>query len=204
MNARFTYDAYSTHQPVLYEAVLRTHGAVMEFGCGHGSTIMLHKLCAKHGRKLVTVESNEEWMDKFIEYRTSNHEFIQVSNWEAALQDIRHLAMQYDVVFIDQAPWEARYSTIQAIKDSTKYIVLHDCNYFPEHGIFGKNVHGLNGANSRGSRTYGDVFKYWNEYFPLEPWPHPHTGPPTLLASNFKSCDWDIDFKNYASLEVMC
>lgn len=196
--ARHTYDPYSTHQPVLYEALLKTKGSVAEFGCGYGSTALLHRFCAKHNRQLFSLESNREWLAKFIEYATAQHEFIFVDDWGNALVDVRDEPWAYcDVALIDQDPWVARHWTIQAIKDTTKFIVLHDCDYFPEHGIFGKSLGKLNGSKDRGLRTYDDVFEYYKEFFPLEPWPYTPTGPPTLLASNFENCGWEMDFKKY-------
>lgn len=197
MKPRHLYDAYSTHQPVLYEAVLRTAGPVIEFGCGPGSTPLLHQYCADHDRDLFTLESDLEWYKMFAKYITPKHRLIHVSDWDTILADERVRTGPYDVAFIDQAPFEARYATILVLKDIAKFIVLHDCDYFPEHGIFGKNAKRLNGSKDRGLRTYDDIFKYYKEFFPLEPWPYARTGPPTLLASNFESCDWDIDFEGY-------
>lgn len=200
--ARHTYDPYSTHQPVLYEALLRTSGPVVEFGCGHGSTVLLHRFCAKHNRQLFSLESNGEWLAKFIKYAAPRHTFIYVDDWVNALVDVRGEPWAYcEVALVDQHPWRARHLTIQAIKDTTKFIVLHDCDYFPGGGFFGKSLKKLSGAKDRGLRTYDDVFEYYKEFFPLEPWPYPPTGPPTLLASNFESCDWDVDFKKY---ELAC
>lgn len=196
--ARHTYSEYCTHQPVLYEALLRTSGPVVEFGCGYGSTMLMHQFCAKHDRQLYTLESDREWLAKFIEYATPQHSFIYVDDWSNALVDVRDEPWAHcDVALVDQHPWEARHLTIQAIKDTTKFIALHDCDYFPGNGIFGKSLKKLNGSKDRGLRTYDDIFKYYKEFFPLEPWPYPPTGPPTLLASNFESCDWDVDFKKY-------
>lgn len=203
MKARHTYDSYSTHQPVLYEALLRTSGSVIEFGCGHGSTPLLHRVCEKHGRKLLTLESDRDWLDKFVEYATPQHTHIYVGDWDDILANDEIMAGPYDLAFIDQSPWKARHATILALKDTAKFIVLHDCDYFPEHGLFGKSLKGLNGSNDRGLRVYDDVFKHYKEFFPLEPWPYPRTGPPTLLGSNFENCDWDVDFKKYELAEAL-
>lgn len=200
MKARHTYDPYSTHQPVLYEALLRTSGPVIEFGCGHGSTPMLHHHCTEHRRKLITLESDKKWLHKFFLPDEMYHKFIYVQDWDVVLASDEIIATAWDVAFVDQAPWEARYATILALKDIARFIVLHDCDYFPEHGVFGENVRGLNGPKDRGLRTYDDVFRYYKEFFPPEPWPHPRTGPPTLLASNFESCDWNVDFGKYGAV----
>ena len=185
-------DSYNTHQSILGAALLRTTGAVIEFGCGHGSTFILHQFCAEHNRKLVTVESDGAWLSLFSNLATSQHELILTNDWELTLADSRIVGRDYDLAFVDQAPFEARYTTILALKDKVRFILLHDCDYFPEHGIFGVNVIGLNGSEHRGLRTYDDVFKHYKEFFPPEPWPNARTGPPTLLGSDFESCNWEI------------
>ncbi len=178
--ARFTYDSYSTHQPVLYEAVMRTSGPVVEFGCGHGSTPLLHKIC--DGRRLLTLE-DAEWLEKFILLTTSWHGFGLAVDWAGTTD---YVALQlWDVALIDHAPWEARVAAVLALKDKIKFIVLHDCDYFVTHGLL----------------DFDELFKYHKEFLPLKPWPYPPTGPPTLLASNFEDCDWDIDYEKYREME---
>ena len=194
--ARHTYDGFSSHQPVLYETVKRTAGNVLEFGCGYGSTPMLHNLCKKSGKKLLSLESDAEWVESFKNYETEWHEFILVTDWKEALEGID--LDSYEVAFIDQDTMGARYSTIMALKDKVKFLVLHDCHWYPEHGFFGKVIRpiqgsediGERGLEDIGERDYGDLFKYWHEWFPS---PYP----PTLLASNFESCAWEIDFEQY-------
>lgn len=186
--ARHTYDEFSSHQPVLYEAVKRAKGDVIEFGCGYGSTLMLHELCGKMGKRLLSLESHKEWIDQFKDYETDWHRFILVEDWEEALKEID--LDSYEVAFIDQDTMEARGSTIIALKDKVKFLVLHDCHWYPEHGFFGKVIRPLQGSEDIGERDYSDFFKYWREWFPS---PYP----PTLLASNFESCDMDVDFEKY-------
>jgi len=191
--ARHLWDQYATHQPVLYEALLRTDGPVIEFGCGYGSTPLLHRYCERHKRRLLTIDTSADWLDKFYHYSSRLHWIVPTLDWKATLSGI----VNCSVAFVDQEPWEARWWTIQAIKDKVKFIVLHDCDYFPAHGLFGESITPIKGPGDTGERSYDDVFKYWREYFPLEPWPYPVTGPPTLLGSNFEPCDWDIDFARY-------
>ena len=202
--ARFVWDWFSTHQPVLYEAFLRTEGLIVDFGCGEGSTRLLHELCKPTKRHLITFDNNKEYLSKYEDCATSWHEIIFVDSWVKLLLTHEDKPwLNCDVALIDQAPYEARTLTVQVIKDTAKFVLIHDCDYFPGHGIFGSNVDPIDGAQHRGKRTYGDVFQYYKEFFPLEPWPYPPTGPPTLLASNFESCDWDVDYEKYAMNELL-
>jgi len=203
MKARHTYDSYSTHQPVLYEALLRTSGPVIEFGCGLGSTPLLHTFCARQCRELVSLESDEEWLGRFAEYVAPWHMFVHVDNWDNVLMSDEIVTSHYSLALVDQSPWEARHTTILALRDVVKFIVLHDCDYFPEHRMFGESLRALNGPDDRGLRTYDDIFEHYKEFFPLEPWPYPRTGPPTLLGSNFEDCDWDVDFVKYELVEAL-
>lgn len=183
--ARFTFDAYSTHQPVLYEAVVRTSGPVIEFGCGDGSTPLLHRLCEEHARKLLSLESDRAWLERFMCLATPWHRLGLVFDWDNVLRSNYIAAVPWDVALIDQSTFEQRADAVIALKDKARFIVLHDCDYFVTHTLL----------------DYGELFKYHKEFLPLEPWPYPPTGPPTLLASNFESCDWDIDFEKYKEME---
>ncbi len=201
--ARFIYDPYSTHQPILYEALLRTSGTVVEFGCGEGSTKLLHRFCGEQNRQLFSFDNNRAWLNKYLGYTSPLHKFAFVENIDRFLAKTKYEAWRHcDVLLVDQSPMENRYEVIQALKSTAKFIVLHDCDFFPGCNIFGQNIAQLDGARQIGCRTY-DIFKYWKEFFPLEPWPHAQSGPPTLLASDFESCDWDIDFRDYETLELL-
>lgn len=199
--ARHTYDGFSTHQPVLYEAVKRTTGAVIEIGAGYGSTPMLHELCKKDKRRLLTLDDEEEWLDQFSEYQTPWHVFIHVSDWEAILADERVTAGPYSVAFVDGGP---RGVAIKAFKDKVKFMVMHDAQWLPEQFSCGKTVREFKGVEDPGLRTYDDSFKYYKEFYPLMSyWRQDPICGPTLLASNFEPCDWDINFKDYELAESL-
>jgi len=183
MKLRHSENEYFTHQPVLYAAMMNSSGPVLELGCGEGSTPLLHELCEQQGRRLITIDNNREWFDKYhSEYATERHQFIFADNWIEVLTDDR-LDMSWGVVFVDQSPWEARHLSIRLFGDSTQYLVLHDCDYFPENGVFGKCIRPIVNESDPGERDYGQHFQFWRELFPPAPWKC-RTGPPTLLASN--------------------
>lgn len=202
--ARFLWDPFSTHQPVLYEALLRTKGAIVEFGCGEGSTRMLHELCEQQGRHLFTLDNDWKWLGNYKKYETARHELIFVDDWEALLRNPGRRSWMYcDVAFIDQSPFEARALAVHLMRETAKFVVVHDTDYFPGTGLFGYNLDPINGSQHRGLRTYEDVFEHWKEFFPLEPWPHPPTGPPILVGSNYEPCDWEVDFEKYVMNELL-
>jgi hypothetical protein len=207
---------YATHQPVLYEIANRTTGPIIEFGCGDGSTDMLHEICRENKRLLISIDDDFAWMSKFMKkyrgdgYLSDNsgwHKFFfvpgrTVKNNENPERWIRFLdnfellrTTQFDLCFIDQNPWMGRFETIKRIKGKVKYVILHDCNYYPMNNIFGKTlklaIHGDPGAFD-----FSDIFTYFKVYFPLTPWPGTY-GPGTLLASDTESNFPDVDYRKY-------
>jgi hypothetical protein len=201
---------YYTHQPVLYEMTSRTDGPIIEFGCGYGSTDMLHEMCKENKRLLISLDDDLDWLCVFSEkYREDSdwHKFVFVPgkplndldnpiHWIHFLNHFTPLKQGFDVCFIDQHPWLARFETIKYMKDKAKYIILHDCDYFPREGIFGKTIKPIGDHCIPGVFDFGDIFRYFKVYFPLSPWPA-WTGPPTLLGSEFEHDLPDIDFNAY-------
>lgn len=128
---------FATHQPVLCTAVELSDGPVAEFGCGYGSTPLLHKFCAEQGRPVVTFESNTEWIDKIrTEFESDTHWFIEVKDWKTIVEHPVVQQTDWGLLFVDQAPFEARLWTVNALGDLPAYFVLHDCDYFPEPFFF--------------------------------------------------------------------
>lgn len=203
----FSGNPYGTHQPMLYAVANNTTGAVIEFGCGFGSTDLLHEVCKQTGRVLVTLEDDLDWLNQFREkykndgYKEDNsgwHKMYFVpgkkenpdlespAHWVKFFESLEILrTMSFDVCFIDQSPWLARYETIKLMKDRARYVVLHDCDYFPAHGIFGSVIKHIDRMKSiPGIFDFSDVFQHSKVYFPPLPWAG-DTGPPTLVGSNF-------------------
>ena len=53
---------YYTHQPVLHTLLSKTSGSILELGCGEGSTELIHKFSEKYNRRVVSIESNKQWL----------------------------------------------------------------------------------------------------------------------------------------------
>lgn len=218
-------DTYGTHQPVLYDIANKTNGAIIEFGCGQGSTDLLHEICKKTNRILISLDDNQGYLDIFREkyrgdgYLEDNsgwHKFILVpgksddsnySHWVSFLDNCELLkTMNFELCFIDQSPGMARTLTIMHFKDKVRYIILHDCDmyvadqyedFIPNTQAIGKQVQPLDSINNiPGVYDFSKTFKYFKVYFPSKPWPG-HSGPPTLLGSNFESDLPDIDYENF-------
>ncbi len=168
--------AYLTHQKFLAHYIQKTKGAVLELGTGFGSTPLLRELLNNSGRKLISVDHNQEWINKMKEICPPNefHEYIYTDNWCGTIMELTKY--KFDVVFIDQNPWEARAIALYAFKDLVDYTIVHDVDYFPRHKIFGNYI-------SDFEFDFGKEFQKWKVYFPPKPFPYV-TGPPTLVGTN--------------------
>lgn len=202
----FSTHPYGTHQPFLYTIAKNTTGPIIEFGCGNGSTGLLHDLCKETGRTLITLEDDLEWLnifrkkylgDGYYEDNSGWHKMFFVpgkknihdpspEHWLRFFETFEYLTtLKFDVCFVDQSPWLARYETVKLMKDRALYVIVHDCDYFPKTGIFGKTIRPIDlGRSIPGEFDFSDMFQYFKTYFPPLPWPG-ETGPPTLIGSNF-------------------
>jgi hypothetical protein len=114
-------DRTATHIPLLAAAVARTRGDVLEFGCGDYSTPMLHNMLAGTGRKLVSLETNKEWLERYADLRGPGHVLAHVTDWRDAI-----LPGKFSVAFVDCQPGEARALLVKALADSAEFIIAHD------------------------------------------------------------------------------
>jgi len=189
-------EVYSTHQPFLMHYLMKTSGPVLELGCGHGSTHLLHAYCEKANRPLLTVENDYDWMSKFLHYQTKDHQFMSVgkaidhedgSPWNIFLDSKIAQSTRWGLVFIDQSPWNGRTRSIQKLKDNGDILLVHDADFFPHNGIFGTE-HKPVTRDVPGEYTFDDIFNCAEMYWPPTPWPG-YTGPPTLVGSQIISLD---------------
>jgi hypothetical protein len=114
-------DPYGSHQRALVAAVCRTVGPVIEFGCGDYSTPILHEMCGAAGRKLLSLESDPEWLARFTAMRTPEHEIRLVTSWD----DV-DLGGPWAVAFVDHAPAARRVVDIERVRSRAQFIVVHD------------------------------------------------------------------------------
>lgn len=105
---------YFSHYPVLAAAVARTAGAVLELGCGWGSTPMLRAMCRVEFRYLESYDTNSEWAERFG--------VPLVGSWKQWMPKMK----SYSVAFIDAAPGEERRELAMKLKGMATFIILHD------------------------------------------------------------------------------
>ena len=211
-------DPFGTHRPVLIELIKRTKGNIIEFGCGNSSTVLIRQLIGDQDRILVSLESNLEWFNKFKHLENSNHKLFYVDasnidneqtgetwiNFIKATPFINDL--KFDVCFIDQSPWTARTYCLEHFKDICPFIVVHDVDYFPGTGKWGKIINQISTQNKSLAKyefDFSDKLAQFMVFYPPEIHFAGPTGPPTLLCSNIVDvCDFlkmteSIDYLKY-------
>ena len=171
---------FGSHKLVLAKALKRVSRSVLELGAGDFSTPLIHTV-AERGVKVLTIDDNHDWLDKYKYLRTDLHDFKYIDN-----KDIQTFYdgdnEQWELVFVDNGTWEARGPAIEKYREIADYMVIHDSNYFPDNGIFGKTLEPtVMNRRVMGRRDYSDVFKYWIEFF-IRGWGKQN--PPTLIGSN--------------------
>ena len=121
---------YGTHHPILAAAVLATEGPIIELGCGHYSTPLLHQMSLVSGRRLVSTETDAEWMSLFTDMASDLHTFQHVDpdGWGRFPLEGR----MWGVAFVDCAPGEYRKIAIERLKEQAQLIVVHDTE--TDHG----------------------------------------------------------------------
>lgn len=118
-------DPGSTHQRMLVAALAASQGPVLELGCGHYSTPLLHGYCAAASRMLHTVESDPTWAEVFLPLERGSHGF-QVGPWKPEdLLGLLPVTEQWGVVFVNCAK-EKRIPNIKALLPRARLIVVRD------------------------------------------------------------------------------
>jgi hypothetical protein len=146
----------------------------IEFGTGDGSALIFRKyLEFNKNLNVISYENNKVWFDiTSKKYQHIRYDFNFVENWDLFLlkNDFDNI---YDIVFVDQAPFDARINCIQKIKNNAKVIILHDYNYYNLN--YNKNILDVG---------FGSFFEKYHENFTLET--QTKNLPPTLIMRNKK------------------
>ena len=108
---------FYTHQPYFKEILKNTTGNILECGCGDGSTLMIRDHIRGTNRKLVSLESNLEWLNKYTHLADDQHllQHVDADNedcYETGDKWVEHIEANnltdFEVVFLDSTPWLSR------------------------------------------------------------------------------------------------
>ena len=192
---------YYTHQPFLKEVLKNTTGNILECGCGDGSTIFIKDCIKDTNRKLVTLESDSDWLQKYIHLESDLHNLYPI---DATNDDTDENAKKwvdfidselkdtiFEVVFIDCSPWLSRKHIFEYFKNKSKIIVIHDFDYFPNKNIIGNVTHKeylrRKDSNLIYEKIQIDMEPNFKLYYPPFEFFVGETGPPTLVFSKVLS-----------------
>jgi hypothetical protein len=120
---------YATHLPALVGCITATEGPVLELGSGVFSTPVLHTACGT--RRLLTADTDEDWMARFRYLESHNHRFALVDEWSR----FEAIEAPWDVVLVDQSPGSARAPTIERLRAQARLIVVHDTQAADHYGF---------------------------------------------------------------------
>jgi len=126
---------WNNHLPLLWLALEATQGDVIEMGCGDGSTRQLHEYCKDTNRKLYSFDTDREWLARFADCKSPQHEFKYIENNWQIVQDI---CPKPSVILIDHAPGERRIVDVKNYSDKIDgIIVMHDTQPPPTAADYG-------------------------------------------------------------------
>jgi hypothetical protein len=148
---------YSSHLPVLMEAVRRTTGAIVELGVGRFSTPVLHWMCSLEQRQLVSYDTSSVFLSEVEDFREPWHDVRLITSWDWA-----ELEQPWGLAFVDHAPGFRRKEDIRRLANWAEVIVVHDTC-----------------GRTDASYRFGEVW-------PLFKWQYQHpVRPRTTAVSNF-------------------
>ena len=137
-------------------------------------------------RKLVSLESNLEWLNKYTHLANASHQLYHVdANNDDCIETGNVWVDFVKIVFIDSSPWLSRKCCFDYFLDKAKIIIFHDFDYFPVNNIIGNVIekHTLFDKEKISCNLNGIVKNYKLFYPPYEYFAG-NTGPPTLICSN--------------------
>ena len=121
---------YGTHICPLITAVMNTSGDVLEMGCGDFSTPLLHSICKVQNRKIVSSDTDKQWLSLFMDLHSMDHVFQYVPVYDTVYPDHQQWEkvgnQSWGVVFIDHRPGERRALDIVRFRNAADIIVVHD------------------------------------------------------------------------------
>jgi hypothetical protein len=169
-------NAYYTHREFLIRELdkldYNNEVNILEFGTGDGSAEILFEYAKKYPNlKIKAFDNNIDWLTSMKErYELPNYSFEFVSDWNSMLDSYNFLN-KYDLLFIDQAPWEARILTLNKLGENSSVVIIHDYDYY------NKEI-----TSQIYSVGVGSFFEKYNNKFTLEG--NHSMLPPTLILTN--------------------
>lgn len=136
MNYVHNNDAYCTHQKYTIAELekLKKNSIVIELGVGNGSSPLMYDYCKNNpDSTVISFETDLDWFNTiFNKYGDlPNYNFNYIQSWDnlnLILNALNH--NEYNLVFVDQSPWDARIKSIDLLKNKCDTFILHDYDYY--------------------------------------------------------------------------
>ena len=124
----------ATHMMLLLTAAMHTTGPILEMGVGDLSTPLLHAICSKDKRYLVSADTSRKKLHYFNDLCTKRHIFqyipVYEDDWSANPKpeqwDAIDANIRWSVVLINHRPGDRRVADIQRLRNNTDIFVIHD------------------------------------------------------------------------------
>jgi hypothetical protein len=181
--------SFYTHQKYLKEELekLPENSRILELGVGDGSSSLMSEYCLSNSScRVQAFETISGWAqntkDKYC--LSSNYTLTPLPSWDLLESHLSAEDVTYDLVFVDQTPWDARINSIKLLSSRTKVFILHDYDWFNKdfwHDAQGLTVKSKNIYINDDSTFLGSTFR---EDFVLED--NYSVLPPTLVMRNNK------------------
>lgn len=112
---------YNSHRPMLWMALEHIKpGLVVEFGCGYGSTPLLHRYCEMQERGFISFETNNAYARNFTPSTALVADYLDID-----MDRLNSYLEPVTIVFIDSAPGEQRAELLKRWAN-TPVLIVHD------------------------------------------------------------------------------
>ena len=129
------YHPYYTHRKYLINNLnllsKKDQVNILEFGVGEGSSSILNDFASKNKNfNIEAFETDHLWLNETKnKYELDNYKFNHVNDWNELLVG-ENFNNEYDLIFVDQSPWEARIKTIDLLINKSTVTILHDYDFY--------------------------------------------------------------------------
>lgn len=115
---------YGSNSIPLTVATLLTSGDILELGMGMFSTPLLHNIATDQKRQMVSIETNYDWLQKFIIYnKTINHKIYRLNSFKL---NYYGLDKHWGLVLVDHIYNTKRSSNVINFSKRAQIVVVHD------------------------------------------------------------------------------
>ncbi|CAF1068186.1 unnamed protein product [Brachionus calyciflorus] len=118
---------YGSNSIPLVISALISNGDFLELGIGSFSTPLLHKMSIDYYRKLISIDTNSDWVDKFKLYNdTRDHRVYLVENFENLEDKIGSKNKKWGLVLVDHIEANKRPTHAKYYAEKSEIVIVHD------------------------------------------------------------------------------